>query len=262
MNIFRLFLIWLGMCCAIASAWGIGGLPSHNASLSGSACNNFSFGNSVINNTWSASPSGQVVMSLSAGSTVIVSVHLSHPTTILSVSSMTSPNLTYSRHFTMSRTDTGGDTIRQTLEVWWAHASTHLVNETITTTGSGSPDTATIVAGEYQCLTNPPWDVNASLPGSNASSSGTITCPAAATLSSNTNAPTVIWINGSPASAGIPSGFTGYSASASNLGVATNSFQRDGYHTVMPPVQILNQQYTTGSSGTSWMVYCDVVDPL
>ena len=260
MNWIKLFICWVILCGAVASAWGIGGLPSHNASLTGLVCSGSGLGNVALNNTWSSFNSGTVTISLSASSTVIVTVHMAVPSPggVPAVSSVVSNHMTFAKHQSISQTDSGSDTNRQTAEIWWAHTSAPLVSEVITVTSAANIDTATIVGAEYKCLHNPPWDTNANSSGSNGANGGVATCPSAATLASNSSRPTVIWTNTSvQANGGNPSGFTAYASGASNLGAATNSEQRNSFDSF--PGAISGAQYTVGAGSNSWMVMCNAV---
>lgn len=168
----------------------------------------FAIGNLADNSTIHSASSGTLTISVSAGSIILVETQIANTTTTLSITSVTSPNLTWVVKGAIARVDTSVDTAHADHEVWWAYSSGALTNQVITVNFSGVAVDAHIHATELQGVLNPssPWDTNVSLPATNGGTSGVA---ANITLSTTSSTPIVLWSRGSSASASpFPAGFT------------------------------------------------------
>src|SRR5437870_4515056 len=128
-------------------------LPSSNFSERDPVA--FTLGNTAVNNSWVATASATVTISVGANSNVVVIAHQTHATTTLSVASVTSANLTFTHRpgGTVSQINGAGGSdggIHQEMEEWWAfNAGGALTNEVITVTSSGTPPIASLAAFEF-----------------------------------------------------------------------------------------------------------------
>lgn len=151
----------------------------------------FSFdGATVTGSTSSAasSASGSLTTTF-ADDVVVMLVHLCSPTTLLSVSSISGGGLTWTRRSQLQWTDTSGDTIRQTIEVWWARAPTTLTAQTVTITYSASASASSFQMFNVRGCGDPsaPWDAAGPVFNHNATNtSNSLTVSGASTVSAST----------------------------------------------------------------------------
>ena len=168
-------------------------------------------------NKFSSASSGTVTLTTTqANDVVILLVHNEKNASAQTVSTVTSPHLTWARRTAQAWTDTGASSTKENMEIWWAHAGAALSSEVITVTLSGAIDDASMVAFGVSGSPSPssPWDANGSVPGfanyTGAESASPVTVSG---ISTNSSVPTAI---GFMASAGAgnfntitpPSGFT------------------------------------------------------
>lgn len=178
------------------------------------------------------------------------------------ISSVTSPHLTWAKRKGYSWTYTAAGPVPSTHEIWWAPASAALSSEVITITMTGTIDDAAYqVFGVNGCSNiSSPWDTNASLPSANADTGATSFNTSSTVSGVSTDNPGMIigsWGSWRSIVVTLPPGTTAVRAPQQNGGGSQFAYIQAFYETISSPASGLS--FTTSNTSASWSVIIDAL---